>query len=149
MRSNNICTEKHLDAASEPGVVGSGCGWLHGAGILPELQNVEEYLSSHVSASPRDLQEGTRRSGDRLLEKAGGGGAILGSNGASYRTLDTLFGIVCAIVHDFCKSVHQVLMPDCIKLPQGDDLQEVLRGFRQRFPQCAGQSTGAVQRGSE
>jgi len=39
MRSNNrnIHTEKYLDAASEPGVVGSGCGWLHGAGILPEL----------------------------------------------------------------------------------------------------------------
>ena len=28
MRSNNrnICTGKYLDAASEPGVVGSGCG---------------------------------------------------------------------------------------------------------------------------
>jgi len=39
MRSNNrnIRTEKYLDAASEPVVVGSGCGWLHGAGVLPEL----------------------------------------------------------------------------------------------------------------
>lgn len=36
MRSNsgNIRTEEYLDAASEPGVVGSGCGWLHRAGSL-------------------------------------------------------------------------------------------------------------------
>jgi len=56
---------------------------------------------------------------------------------------------VCAIVHDFCKAVHQVVMPDYIKLPQGDDLQEVLRGFRQRwgFPKCAGAIDGSSAAG--
>ena len=39
MRSNsgNIRTEEYSDVVSEPGVVGSGCGWLHRAGFLPEL----------------------------------------------------------------------------------------------------------------
>ena len=58
------------------------------------------------------------------------------ATGAGYRTLANLFGIaksfVCAIVHDFCIAVHQVLMPDYIKLPQGDDHQEVLRRSRQK-----------------
>ena len=86
-----------------------------------------------------------------LLEKARGSGAILGSNGGGLpHQLTNLFGIakssVYAIVHDFSKAVHQVLMPDYIKLPHGDDLQEVLRGFSQRwgFPQCA----GAIDRSS-
>ena len=71
------------------------------------------------------------------------------AKGEGYCTLANLFDIakssVCAIVHDFCKAVHQVLMPDYIKIPQGDDLQEVLRGFRQRwgFPQCAGVIDGS------
>ncbi|XP_049424858.1 uncharacterized protein LOC125884104 [Epinephelus fuscoguttatus] len=59
------------------------------------------------------------------------------ATGTGYRTLANLFGIakssVCSIVHDFCKAVHHVLMPDYIKLPQGDDLQEMLQGFRQSF----------------
>lgn len=52
VRSNgcNIRTEEYVDALSEPGVVGSGCDWFHRSGFLPELQNVEEYLSLHLSA---------------------------------------------------------------------------------------------------
>ena len=71
------------------------------------------------------------------------------ATGVGYRTLANLFGIakssVCAIVHDFCKAVHQVHMPDYIKIPQGDDLQDVLRSFRKRwgFPQCAGAIDGS------
>ena len=68
---------------SEPGVVGSGCGWLDGARILPELYNVEEYLSSHLSA-PLPFKTFKRRHivhEIHLLEKASGSGAIVGSNG--------------------------------------------------------------------
>ena len=77
MRSNNcnIHTEKYLDAASEPGVVGSGCGWLHGAGILPELYNVEEYLSSHLSAPLSETFKRRVVQEIHLLEKASGSGA--------------------------------------------------------------------------
>ena len=68
------------------------------------------------------------------LRKRVGVGLYWVATGAGYRTLANLFGIakssVCAIVHDFCKAVHQVLMPDYNKLPQGEDLQEALRGFR-------------------
>ena len=65
------------------------------------------------------------------LRKQVGVGPYWVATGTGYRTLANLFGIakssIRAIVHDFCKAVHQVLMPDYIKLPQGDDLQEVLR----------------------
>ena len=75
------------------------------------FHHVCQRLSPRLS---RDVQE------IHLLEKASG--AILGGNGAGYRTLANLFGIakssVCATVLDFCKAVPQVLMPDCIKLSQ-------------------------------
>ena len=81
------------------------------------------------------------------------------ATGAGYRTLANLFSIakasVCAVVHDFCKAVHQVLMPDYNKLPQGEDLQEALRGFRERLvsPVCNELDLSfiykTVQRGSE
>ena len=86
------------------------------------------------------------------MRKQIGVGLYCVATGEGYHTLANLFGIakssVCAIVHDLCKTVHQVLMPDYTKLPWGDDLQEVLRGFRQRwgFPQCAWANEGAVQR---
>ncbi|XP_077091696.1 uncharacterized protein LOC143744162 [Siphateles boraxobius] len=63
--------------------------------------------------------------------------------------MGNLFGIarssVCAIVHEFCKAVRQVLMPEFIQLPEGDALREVVQGFQMRcgFPQCAGAIDGS------
>ena len=87
--------------------------------------------------SPRHSRGHTSFRRSIYLRKQVGVGLYWVAMGADYRTLANLFGIakssVCAIVHDFCKAVHQILIPDYIKIPQGDYLQEVL-GFRQRFP---------------
>ena len=74
------------------------------------------------------------------LRKRVGVGLYWVATGAGYRSLANLFGIAKLF-----------FLPDYIKLPQGDDLQEVLRGFRQSWgsPSVPGRSTGAVQRGSQ
>ena len=117
---------------------------------------MEEYLSSHLS---EPLPETFKRhvvQEIHLLKKASGSGAILGSNRGGLPLLGQPVWhreVREVLRFDFCKAVYQILMPDYIKLPQGDDLQEVLRGFRQRFPQCAepidGSSAARVRMTSE
>uniref|UniRef100_A0A9J7Y3U0 DDE Tnp4 domain-containing protein n=1 Tax=Cyprinus carpio carpio TaxID=630221 RepID=A0A9J7Y3U0_CYPCA len=71
------------------------------------------------------------------------------ATGAGYRTLAHLFGIsdasVCLIVREFCHAVRNEMMREYIKLPEGEELQTVLLGFKNRwgFPQCAGAIDGS------
>ena len=84
MQSNscNIRTEEYVDAVSEPGVVGLGCDWFHRAGAFPELQNVTEYLSPHLSAPHIETFEARHVVQEtHLFEKASRSGAVLVSNG--------------------------------------------------------------------
>ena len=61
-----------------------------------------------------------------------------------YRTISHLFGIgrstACGIVHDVCRAIVQTLLPIYIQLPQGERLDETIRGFERikRFPQVGG-----------
>ncbi len=69
--------------------------------------------------------------------------------GAGYRTLAHLFGVscssVCHIVRDFCLAVKRELLHEYVKLPRGEELQNVIRGFYTTwgFPQCAGAIDGS------
>jgi hypothetical protein len=98
-----------------------------------------QLLIIFVSASPQDSYDRTLNLGDPCRRSwavlAGNGGHVWHCNLSS----------VCAIVHEFCKAVRQVLMPEFIQLPEGDALREVVRGFQIRcgFPQCAGAIDGS------
>ena len=65
-----------------------------------------------------------------------------------YRTIGHLFGVsktaVCLIVKEVCSAIVEVLLPRYIKVPTGDSLKEVIRGFKHKwgFPQCAGAVDG-------
>ncbi|RXN08196.1 nuclease HARBI1 [Labeo rohita] len=71
------------------------------------------------------------------------------ATGVGYRTLAHLFGIssasVCLIVNDFCQAMRDELLREYIQLPQLDELQNIIRGFKTRwgFPQCAGAIDGS------
>ena len=65
-----------------------------------------------------------------------------------YHTIAHLFGVarctVCVIVHDTCKAIVDVLLKTYIKFPQGDDLSNVVAGFKNKWGmiQCAGSIDG-------
>lgn len=66
-----------------------------------------------------------------------------------YRTIAHLFGIsrasVCCIVNEFCCVVCEILMPELIKIPQGDEMERIVNGFENRwgYPQCGGAIDGS------
>ena len=68
---------------------------------------------------------------------------------SEYQTIAHLFGVacctVCVIVHDTCKAIVDVLLKTCIKFPQGDELCDVVEGFRIKWGmiQCAGAIDGS------
>ena len=61
-----------------------------------------------------------------------------------YRTIGHLFGLarctMCLIVHDTCKAIVNVLLKRYIQFPTGDQLNDVVSGFKSKFGmiQCAG-----------
>ena len=65
-----------------------------------------------------------------------------------YRTIAHLFGIarctVCVIFHDTCRAIVDVLLREYIQFPQGDQLRDVVEGFKCKWGmiQCAGTIDG-------
>ncbi|XP_006001092.1 uncharacterized protein LOC102354795 [Latimeria chalumnae] len=61
-----------------------------------------------------------------------------------YSTIEHLFGVskstVCIIVRDVCDAIVNILTPEYIHVPTGEQLQEVMNGFEECFglPQTAG-----------
>ena len=68
---------------------------------------------------------------------------------AEYQTVAHLFGIarstVCVVVHETCTAIIQKLLLLYISFPIGDEVSEVVRGFKEKwgFPQCVGSVDGS------
>ena len=66
-----------------------------------------------------------------------------------YRTVAHLFGVarctVCVVVHETCEAIVSRLLPVYISFPTGEQLDEVVKGFKEKwdFPQCAGSIDGS------
>jgi len=68
---------------------------------------------------------------------------------SEYRTVAHLFGVarctVCIVVHETCEAIVTKLMTVYIAFPTGEQLSEVVQGFKDKwgFPQCAGSIDGS------
>jgi len=68
---------------------------------------------------------------------------------AEYHTVAHLFGVarctVCLIFHEACNAIVSKLMPVYILFPTGDELKEVVKGFKEKwdFQQCVGSIDGS------
>ena len=71
----------------------------------------------------------------------------LGTN-TEYRSIGHLFGVglatVCIAVHEVCKAIVDVLLPQYIRFPTGNRVHDVVEGFSCKwgFPQCVGAIDG-------
>ena len=71
----------------------------------------------------------------------------LGTN-AEYRSIGHLFGVglatVCVAVHDVCRAIVDLLLPQYIRVPSGVRIHDVVEGFECKwgFPQCVGAIDG-------
>jgi len=67
---------------------------------------------------------------------------------SEYRTIAHLFGIarctVCVVVKETCEAIVQKLVPLYIRFSAGENLNEVITGFKEKcgVPQCAGSVDG-------
>ncbi|GAA6087254.1 putative nuclease HARBI1 [Tachysurus ichikawai] len=65
-----------------------------------------------------------------------------------YRSIAHLFGIglstACVVTQQVVSAIVLILKPNLIKIPTGNNLRNVVNGFRDRwgFPQCAGAIDG-------
>ena len=65
-----------------------------------------------------------------------------------YRTLSALFGLgrstICTIVVNTCHAIETHLLPECVQIPSGNRMKEVVEGFEKYwgFPQAAGAIDG-------
>ncbi|CAJ1064705.1 protein ANTAGONIST OF LIKE HETEROCHROMATIN PROTEIN 1-like isoform X2 [Xyrichtys novacula] len=87
--------------------------------------------------SPTLVRQNTNFRHPVPVNKHVGTGLYWLATGTCLLTVANLFGIakstVCIILHEFCCEVRQVLLPEYIKMPKGDDLHEVIMGFRQKW----------------
>ena len=74
---------------------------------------------------------------------------FLSTGRTEYRILVHLFGVsrssVCCVIKEVSTAVVKVLMKQYIKFPVGEDLNNMIKGFEEKweFPNCGGATDGS------